>query len=119
MEDHRLPKQLFHCELSQGERAHGRPILRYKDTLKASLLSVGICPSSWQMLAFDRSAWSSKLSKGVTALEAKNKLKSDEMRAARKARGSQPIDAETASICPTCGKVCRSQFGLRAHMRVH
>ena len=119
MEDHRLPKQLFHCELSQGERARGRPILRYKDTLKASLLSADICPSSWQTLASDRSAWRSKVSKGVTALEAKNKLKSDEMRAARKAQGSQPIDAETASICPTCGKVCRSQFGLRAHMRVH
>ena len=37
MNESRLPKKLFYSELSEGHRSKGRPMLRYKDTLKKSL----------------------------------------------------------------------------------
>ena len=39
MPEYRLPKQVFFGELSTGNRSRGRPIQRYKDTLKAALKS--------------------------------------------------------------------------------
>ena len=37
MADTRIPKQLLYGELACGSRKRGRPKLRYKDTLKASM----------------------------------------------------------------------------------
>ena len=35
METYRIPKQMLFCELSEGKRHQGRPLLRYKDVCKA------------------------------------------------------------------------------------
>lgn len=32
---------------------------------------------------------------------------------------SGDISEDKSATCPTCGKVCKSAFGLQAHMRVH
>ena len=118
MKESRLPKQIFFCELSQGNRTRGRPTLRYKDTLKASLKSTNIDTSTWQAQAMDRPAWRAAIHSGVKAFEADTNLKIDNKRAARKQRDAQPPD-NSAVTCSVCGRLCKSQFGLRAHMRVH
>ena len=44
MEDTRLPKQVFYCQLEQGTRSHGGQRKRYKDVLKSSLKACNINP---------------------------------------------------------------------------
>ena len=53
MEDSRIPKQLLYSELADGSRKRGRPKLRYKDTLKASLKDCHIDPETWEQSASD------------------------------------------------------------------
>ncbi len=57
MPDHLIPKQFFYGELSQGKRSHGGQKKRYKDMLKASLNTLDIDSTSWEILAQDRSTW--------------------------------------------------------------
>ena len=119
MSDERLPKQIFFSELEQGVRTSGRPLLRYKDTLKHEMKACNIDPSQWLALATDRSAWRTNVHRGVKQFEARRLTELDHQRTARKARGSQPFDPLTAVVCKVCGRVCRSAFGLRSHMRTH
>ena len=71
MSDERLPKQLLFSELSQGQRARGRPVLRFKDTLKSALSACSIEPSTWPAYATDCSSWRAKTRKGIRSYEAK------------------------------------------------
>ena len=48
MADIHISKQLLYSELADGSRKRGRPKLRYKDTLKASLKSCLIDPDTWE-----------------------------------------------------------------------
>ena len=59
MDDFRLLKRLLYGELSTGKRSLGRPKLRYKDTLKASLKQRGIPYTIWEETAEDRPTWRS------------------------------------------------------------
>ena len=54
MDDSRLPKQLFHAELSTGKRHKGGQRKRYKDVLKSTLKACNIPVDEWQALAQDR-----------------------------------------------------------------
>lgn len=119
MADSRLPKQIFFSELCQGERPKGRPTLRYKDTLKANLLSIGVDPSSWQTLATDRTAWRTAIRHGVSSFETNRLSQLEVKRASRKLKDAQPPDPQSAVSCTICGRLCKSQFGLRAHMKIH
>ena len=119
MEESRIPKQIFFSELCQGERARGRPTLRYKDTLKASLKCFGIDDSSWQALATDRVAWRAAIHQGAKSSEAGRITRLENKRVARKLKESQPPDPQTALHCKICGRLCKSQFVLRSHMRTH
>ncbi len=119
MTDDRLPKQIFFSELSEGVRDQGRPFLRFKDTLKASLRICDIDPSSWPDLAADRTAWRSQTQKGVNSFEAKRLNELDRKRSLLKARSAEPLNTETAVRCSVCGRSCRNNFGLSAHMRIH
>ena len=119
MPDDRLPKQIFFSELSEGDRVPGRPFLRFKDKLKESLKRCDIDPSSWPDLAADRTAWRSQVKKGVNSYEAKRLAELDEKRKALKARSAEPPNIQTAVTCSLCGKLCKNNAGLRAHMRIH
>jgi len=44
MSDSRIPKATFYAELVSGTRPNCRPLLRFKDNLKANLLSTGTTP---------------------------------------------------------------------------
>merc|ERR1711963_318859 len=69
MEDSRLPKQLLYSELADGSRKRGRPKLRFKDTLKASIKDCHIDPETWEQSASDRPAWRHEVWKGVKSFE--------------------------------------------------
>ena len=57
MDDSRLPKQLFHAELSTGKRHKGGQRKQYKDVLKSTLKAYNIPVDEWQALAQDWPAW--------------------------------------------------------------
>ena len=86
MEDSRIPKQLLYSELASGSRKRGRPKLRFKDTLKASLKDCEIDPQTWEQLASNRPAWRHQVWKGATSYENKRIAKKKEQRRRRKER---------------------------------
>ena len=69
MDDSRLPKQLFHAELSTGKRHKGGQRKRYKDVLKSTLKACNIPVDEWQALAQDRPAWRAAIRKGTKHFE--------------------------------------------------
>ena len=116
MDDSRLPKQLFHAELSTGKRHKGGQRMRYKDVLKSTLKAYNIPVDEWQALAQDQLAWRAAIHEGTKHFE-KSRLQSlDDKRSARKNRVPNP---SIAVPCQLCGKICASTFGLQAHMRKH
>ena len=116
MDDSRLPKKVFFSELSQGSRNQGGPAKRFKDSLKASLRNCGIPILGWEALAADRDAWRLAVHKGIQNFEEARLEGLDLKRQQRKERRPDP---RTAVTCPTCGRVCASEFGLRSHLRRH
>ena len=116
MDDSRLPKQLFHAELSTGKRHKGGQRKRYKDVLKSTLKACNIPVDGWQALAQDRPAWRAAIRKGTKHFERSRLQSLDDKRSARKNRVPNP---STAVPCLFCGKICASTFGLQAHMRKH
>ena len=42
MDEERLPRKIFLSELDNGARSIGRPLLRYKDTVKQAMKKCGI-----------------------------------------------------------------------------
>jgi len=69
MSDSRIPKATFYAELPSGTMPNCRPLLRFKDNLKANLLSTGIDPTTWEDLAANRSKWRKACSTGVQHFE--------------------------------------------------
>ena len=116
MDDSRLPKQLFHAELSTGKRHKGGRRKQYKDVLKSTLRACNIPVDEWQALAQDRPAWRAAICKGTKHFERSRLQSLDDKRSARKNRVPNP---STAVPCQLCGKICASTFGLQAHMRKH
>ncbi|CAI9716848.1 RNA-directed DNA polymerase from mobile element jockey [Octopus vulgaris] len=107
---------IFFSELASGARNPGRPLRRYKDSLKTSLEACGISARGWESLASDRGAWRPAVQKGVGLFEEKRPKGLDQKRQARKERIPNPTSAVT---CPTCDRVCASAFGFRSHFRRH
>ena len=64
MPDSRLPKAAFYSELKSGNRRLGRPLMRFKDSLKANLRVCSIDPKKWEELALNRPQWRRNLSWG-------------------------------------------------------
>ena len=56
MQDGRIPKDVMFGQLKEGKRRRGRPKLRYKDTLKATMKDCLIDPDTWEQSATDRPA---------------------------------------------------------------
>ena len=118
MEDSRLPKQLFYCELSEGKRGIGRPKLRYKDKLKENLKNADVDTENWEELALNRASWRTTINKNIRKFEKANQQAREDKRAAAKEK--PPTTSSTTTVtCSVCNRLCASQFGLRSHMRVH
>ena len=75
--------------MHQSSRKRGRPKLRYKDTLKASLKDCHIDPEeTWEQSASDRPAWRHQVWKGANSYEKNRIAKKKEQRRKRKERES-------------------------------
>ena len=121
MEDSRLPKRLLYGELTTGSRSRGRPLKRFKDTLKQSLALCKIPASSWEEAAQDRSNWRAIVRAGVDIFEESRITSQQQKRQLRKERAlssSQPDPAATFP-CPHCNRLFRAKIGLISHLRTH
>ena len=117
LDDSRLPKKIFCGELTHGTRRQGGPRRRYKDCLKDALRTCNIPLVGWEAQTADRCVWRQCILKGTKKFEADRLASLDKKRQARKERSAGPTVA--AVSCPTCGRHCASEFGLRSHMRRH
>jgi len=91
MSDSRIPKATFYAELLSGTRPNCRPLLRFKDNLKANLLSTGIDPATWEDLAGNRSKWQKACLTGVQHFEEVRIATAVEKRSRRKGSTSQSL----------------------------
>ena len=69
MADGRIPKDLLHGELVQGNRPTGRPQLRYKDICEQNLKALGIDLNRWETLPSEHSAWRQAVHHGLFQFE--------------------------------------------------
>ena len=53
----RLQRRVLYSQLPEGQRPHGRPRLRYKDTIKRNLKKKDMDTNSWKSLALQRDVW--------------------------------------------------------------
>ena len=64
-----IPKMLLYSQLKEEQCGLGRPLLRYKDTLKRNLKRCNIPNSSWEATAEERMKWKSVVKDGVKRYE--------------------------------------------------
>ena len=114
MSDTRLPKMIHYSELASGARRPGGPLKRYKDCLRVSLNDCNIPLLKWEVLAADRNALRLQIHKGVAEVEERRRCRLDTKRQARKERITDP---DSTVVCPECGCLCASRFGLNSHLR--
>ena len=116
MEPDRLPREILYGELRDGARKVGRPLLRYKDTVKHDLKVVKINTNSWEDTAANRDAWRLQIKTQVLGAEDNARMQAASKRAARKLR-VMSARASTAHVCPICQRDCHSRIGLLSHSR--
>ena len=119
MPDERIPKQIFFGELCNGTRHQGRPLLRYKDTLKANLKKSNINPDAWETIAQNRPVWRSHSRSGTIAYEEERKENAATKRQNRKQRQKDPptVTSDLTHYCSVCSRGFRAQIGLISHMK--
>jgi len=116
MEPDRLPLEILYGELCNGARKVGRPLLRYKDTIKRDLKAVKINANSWEDTATNRDIWRHQLKTQVLAAEESERDRATSKRTARKLRATTQR-ARTEHVCPKCQRDCHSKIGLLSHSR--
>ena len=114
MKDDRIPKMLLYGQLKEGRRDQGRPLKRFKDTLKASLKSCNVSVNSWEAAAHDRPLWRQRCRHGTKAFET-NRSTAIRLRKERRKQCS----SLKSFPCSICGRSCASRLGLYSHMRTH
>ena len=111
MSDDRFPKQLLFGELTTGTRTVGRPLLRWKTSLKDTLKQSNNSTRQWQDTATDRSTWRRSIHGGLV-------LYDDSQRARRQqARNATSSASQDAYMCRHCGRRCSSRIGIISHER--
>ena len=73
MPDDRLPKAVFHSELTSGKRKRGGQKLRYKDVLKRHLKAADMDVDTWESDAKNRPFWRKRSLMLVTPLKEREK----------------------------------------------
>ena len=117
MDNDRLPKVMLYGQLEKYQRPMGRPLLRFKDKLKANISSLQL-EKRWESLCLERTEWRSSCHKGISRFE---KERLQQMVTDRRNRKVAPEQSSvgTTFVCQTCGQRCKSKAGLSAHMRKH
>ena len=118
----RLPS--IYAELLLGTRPNCRPLLRFKDNLKANLLSTGIDPATWEDLADNRFKWQKACLTRVQHFEEVRIVTAVEKRSRRKGSTSQSVPAAKSAdtrrfTCDDCGRQFTARIGLVGHSRTH
>ena len=116
MENSRLPKILLYGQIGNAPRPEGRPLLRYKDKIKANLSSLKVPLTNWEQLAQNRSEWRGLCNQHVTNFEIERKEKMVRAREERKGL-SRPEPGNSLFTCDVCQKICKSNAGLSSHKR--
>ena len=116
MEPNRLPWEILYGELRDGARKVGRPLLRYKDTIKRDLKAVMINVNKWEDTAENREAWRHQIKAQVLAAEENDRARATSKRTARKLRATSARPS-TVHVCPKCQRDCHSRIGLLSHTR--
>jgi len=119
MLDSRLPKQLLYGELSKGNAQLEDKKKRYKDSLKVSVKSFGICENTWESLAKNRSAWRAGITNAAHNAEDRRLNEAEMKRIACKAHADSTSTISSEHTRPTCGKDCCARIGLLSHLRTH
>ncbi len=118
MSDDRIPKQLLFGELTTGTRTVGRPLLRWKDSLKDTLKQSNISTTQWQDTATDRSIWRRSIPGGLMLYDESRRQRNATKRAHRHAASKATSSAsQDAYMCRHCGKTCSSRIGILIHER--
>ena len=117
MPDGRIPKDILYGQLSIGERARGRPKLRYTDVCKRDMKYTDINVQTWEQLAEDRGTWRTTVNEGLKSAE-KKRIKEWESKRERR-KNSQKSSRRTTNTfsCTYCNKICLSRVGLFSHER--
>ena len=118
MSDNRIPKQLLFGELTIGTRTVGRPLLRWKDSLKDTLKQSNISITHWQDTATDRSAWRRSIHDGLVLYDDSRRERNATKRARRHAaRNATSSASQDAYMCRHCGRTSSSRIGILSHER--
>ena len=117
MEDGRIPKDMLYGELATGSRPAGRPTLWYKDVCKRDLRAPDIAPTDLEALAADRNVWRLTTKSAAVKIEQKLKGQHEMKRQRRRVRAASDTLDDTAFVCTTCKKTCRSRIRLYGHSR--
>ena len=105
MSDDRIPKQLLFGELTTGARTVGRPLLRWKESLKDTLKQSHISTTQWQDTATDRSTWRRSFHDGLILYRR------------HAARNATPSASQDKYMCQHCGRTCSSRIGILSQER--
>ena len=109
MSDDRIPKYLLYGQCSSGSRKVGRPLLRYKDKIKANIKTLGL-PEDWESLCKDRAAWRTNC---FNLLKTFEKRRQDHRTLLRQRRNLSSPNVP----CDQCNFKARSNAGLAVHKR--
>ena len=120
MNSKRLPRQTLYGELKTGRRSIGRPLLRFKDTLKRQLTKANIPPDNLEKVAVNRADWRNLVRAQTNAAELERRQAMEEKRALRHAKASG-LQEETDKpyACTVCTFRSTSKIGLWSHARKH
>ena len=113
----RRPKDMLYGEFATGSRPTGRPTLRYKDVSKRDLRAGDIAPTDLEALAADRNVWRLTTKSAAVKIQQKLKEQHEMKRQRRRVRAAFDTLDDTAFVCPTCKKTCRSRIGFYSHSR--
>ena len=117
MEDGRKPKDILYGELATDSRPAGKPTLRYKDVCKHDLRTGDIAHTDLEALAADKNVWRLTTKSAAVKIEQKLKEQHEMKRQRRRVRAASDTLDDTAFVCPTCKKTCRSRIGLYSQSR--
>ena len=120
MPENRLPRQILYSELASGRRSQGGQKKRFKDHLQSVLKKCSIQQSRLETLAASRVQWRTTCRIAVDHLDRDHIRACEERRQRRHERQArQPLAPGEGVPCPTGGRRCASDFGLRSHLRSH
>jgi len=119
MDDTRLPKIAFYCELEHGTRSLGGQRKRFKDMLKSNMKAYcDMQPNKLESLTSDRSSWRTLFKEQVSVFD-DNRVQSLQVKRAQRKTGQPPPPPDGGFTCDICSRVCASRIGHFSHRRTH